>query len=201
MASISGITSCSNNIYSRPQSWSKRAMQRVINLFGGKEETLTIDSTRARSAIKWIGREISSPENRLILGATALLSQPFIDLHNKTINDETKKYAVARTIAKIVVGTTTGVIIRKGCIKFIDAFTKLPGTVPPDAKFKNLRQLLLPAVDKIDMTMLKQHKNALGTLFALAVMVFTNFLVDAPLTAKGTNFLMKHFGGKKNEQK
>lgn len=201
MSSVSRITSASNNLYSKPQSFSKRAMQRVINLFGGKERTFDIKSTKARSLVKWIGREISSPENRLILGVTALLSQPFIDLHNKTINEETKKYAVARTIAKIVVGTTTGVIIRKGCIKFIDAFTKLPETIKATDKLKNYRQLLLPVTESINPEMLKQHKNALGTLFALAVMVFTNFLVDAPLTAKGTNFLMKHFGGKTNEQK
>ena len=195
---ISGIAS---NIYVQKLPFRKRVGQFCLDLIGGKNGLVTFNSEKARKAINWIGREISSPENRLILGASALMTQPFIDLHNKTISDDTKKYAVARTVAKIIVGTTTGVLIRKGCIKFIDAFTQLPGTVRPNAKFKNLRQLLLPVTDIIDKDMLQQHKNALGSLLALAVMLFTNFLIDAPLTALGTNFITKHFGGKKNEQK
>ena len=94
MSTVSSITSATNNIYARPQSFGKRAMQRVLNLFGGKDELLTIENSKTIMAIEWIGREISSPENRLILGVTALLSQPFIDMHNKTISEDTKKYAV-----------------------------------------------------------------------------------------------------------
>ena len=179
----------------------ERFEQDALNLVGGKNRLYTVNNEKTVKAIEWIGREISSPENRLILGASALMTQPFIDLHNKTIDEKTKKYSVARTVAKIIVGTTTGVLIRKGCIKFIDAFTQLPSEVKPDAKFKNMRQLLLPVADIIDKDMLKQHKNALGSILALVVMLFTNFLIDAPLTALGTNFITKHFGGGKNEQK
>lgn len=199
MSSIK-ITGANNNLYMRPQTFGQRLAQHALDLFGGKDKLFTVKNPKAIKAIEWIGREISSPENRLILGVSALLTQPFIDMHNKTIDDETKKYAVARTIAKIIVGTTTGVLIRKGCIKCIDAFTQLPQNIKPDAKFKNLRQLLLPT-EKIVKDDLKRHKDAYGTLLALAVMVFTNFLVDAPLTALGTNFIVKHFGGKKNESK
>ena len=41
--------------------------------------------------------------------------------------------------------------------------------------------------------MLKIHKNSLSTVLALSVMVFTNFLADAPLTTKLSNFLITHY--------
>ena len=36
-----------------------------------------------------------------------------------------------------------------------------------------------------------QYRNAMGTVVALVVMMFTNFLIDAPLTKFLTNALVK----------
>lgn len=170
-----------------------------LNLCGGRNKTFTISNPKAIESIKWIGREISSPENRLILGITALASQPFIDAKNKTLDEEIKGVVIARTIAKIIVGTTTGVLIRKGCIKAIDLMATVPkkGITMP-----KIRQILLPAVQKIDLDILKQYKNTMGTLLGLGVMLFTNFLVDAPLTQLLTNVMVKakYGGGKKNAE-
>jgi hypothetical protein len=44
---------------------------------------VTVNYKRANKTIAWIGKKISSPQNRLILGVSALLSQPFIDLNKK----------------------------------------------------------------------------------------------------------------------
>ena len=170
----------------------QKITQTALNVCGGKSRVFTVNSPKAIKRIEWIGQNISSPENRLILGVTALMSQPFIDGTNKHVDEKTRKYSVARTIAKIIVGTTTGVIIRKGCIKAIDAFTTLK--VTPDMKFKKLRQCLLPVVEKIDLEQLEQHKNALGTLAGLAIMMYTNFAIDAPLTKWLTNIFSKKMG-------
>ena len=134
---------------------------------------------------------MSSAENRLILGASALMTQPFIDAANKDVDQETRRYSICRTVAKVIAGTVTGYTIRKLCIKSIDAFTKLPTEINPQAKFKKLRSSLLPTV-KHTAEELSQYKNALGTLMALGVMLFTNFLIDAPLT----KFLTNKFAGK-----
>ena len=44
---------------------------------------VTLDSNRTIKYVTRIGEVINSPEQRLILGATALATQPFIDLNNK----------------------------------------------------------------------------------------------------------------------
>ena len=160
----------------------------VTGTIAGAVPTLTVKGERANKFISWIGKNISSPENRLILGVSALMSQPFIDLGNKKVDEETRKVSAARTVAKIIAGTLTGVLVRKGCIKTIDAFSKLPSELSASTKYPWLRTLFTP--DSAIAGVLKDlthHKNALGTFLSLFVMTFTNFLIDAPLTKFLTN--------------
>jgi len=173
------------------RSFKNKASQFALNCIGGKNKSLTVTSDRAINSFDWIGKNLSSAENRLILGASALMSQPFIDAANKDVDDETRRYSICRTVAKILAGTFTGYTIRKLCIKSIDAFTKLPNEIKPEMKFKRLRSCLLPTI-KSTAEELAQYKNALGTLMALGVMVFTNFIIDAPLTKWLTNVFTGH---------
>ena len=162
---------------------------RIVSTFVSRIPQMTVKGERANKAIKWIGKNISSPENRFILGATALMSQPFIDLSNKKVDEDTRKVSAARTVAKIIAGTATGVLIRSGCIHAVNAFTKLPREIRPDMKFKTLRTLLTPS-EKVCKN-LAEYKNAMGTIIATVVMMFTNFLIDAPLTKFLTNTFVK----------
>lgn len=139
------------------------------------------------NAVKWAGQHISSPQNRLILGVTALMSQPFIDLYNRHVDDETKKVSAARTVAKIIAGTTTGFAVRYYTIKAVEAFTK-----KPDKAVKTLESLLFPkGIAHTTVKGMQQYKLALGTYISLGVMLFTNFLIDAPLTKLLTNIFVK----------
>ncbi len=160
----------------------------VTGAVAGAIPTVTIKGERANKIITWIGKNISSPENRLILGVTALMSQPFIDLHNRKVDEETRKVSAARTVAKIIAGTLTGVLVRKGCIKAIDAFSMLPSQITSKTKWPWLRTLFTPdsAISGV-LTDLTHHKNALGTFLSLFVMTITNFAIDAPLTKFLTN--------------
>lgn len=158
---------------------------KIVSTFVSRIPQMTVKGERANKAIKWIGKNISSPENRFILGATALMSQPFIDLSNKKVDEDTRKVSAARTVAKIIAGTATGVLIRSGCIHAVNAFTKLPREIRPDMNFKTLRTLLTPS-EKVCIN-LAEYKNAMGTIIATVVMMFTNFLIDAPLTKFLTN--------------
>ena len=133
--------------------------------------------------LKAAGRNISSAENRLILGATALMSQPFIDFFNRDIDNETRQVAVCRTIAKIVAGTTTGFAVRKGTIKLIQTCSKLPSKHTP-----KWQTIFTPKdIKKIDTDEFKQYQNTLGTYISLGAMMVTNFAIDAPLTKFLTN--------------
>lgn len=162
-----------------------RAANSVTQKVMNKTPGMTVSNKKVLDSLKWIGQKVSSPQNRLILGVTALMSQPFIDLSNKKVDEETRKVSAARTVAKIIAGTLTGVAIRYGCIKAIDAFTKLPHEIKPDMKFKNLRKLFVPT--EVVLENLNQYKKAIGTIISIAIMVVTNFLIDAPLTKFLTN--------------
>lgn len=157
--------------------------QRFLNILPNAEYS-------NKSGIKLVhdaGEKISSAEQRLILGATALMSQPFIDAHNRNVDENTRRVSVARTIAKIVAGTFTGFFIRKGCIKAIKAFSQLPGKNVP--KYKTI--FTPKDITKINSDEFIQYRNAMGTIVALVVMMFTNFAIDAPLTKFLTNKLVK----------
>ena len=138
-------------------------------------------SQKATNLIRNCATKIAGPENRLILGITALTSQPFIDYYNKNVDEETRKYSVCKTIAKILVGTTMGVIVRTLAIKYsanlirhIDVTKKLPDAL----RNPETRKIL---------------QNTIGDILGLGICVFSNFLIDAPLTKTGTNILVNKF--------
>ena len=183
------IGSISNSISQIP----RKINQGIVNIV----PEMTISNEKTLKGLKWVGEKVSSPENRLILGVTALMSQPFIDLNNKKVGEDTRKVSAARTVAKIIAGTTTGVLIRSGCIHAIDAFTKLPTEITPDMKFKKLRTLFTPSAGILKD--LNQYKKSLGTILSLGVMVVTNFLLDAPLTKFLTNKFVDRINSKKEQ--
>lgn len=183
IGSISNSVSC----------FSQTATQKIADVM----PRMTVKSEHINDAIVWVGKKVSSPQNRLILGVSALMSQPFIDLHNKKVDEDTRKVSAARTVAKIIAGTLTGVLIRSGCIHAINAFSKLPREIKPDMKFKKLRMLFTPS-EKFCAD-LDQYKKSLGTILSLFIMVFTNFAIDAPLTKFLTNKFIDRINAKKQE--
>lgn len=166
----------------------------VVNLYNSVQQkvldklpNIECTSSKATKFFKSTGENISSAEQRLILGASALMSQPFIDAHNRNVDEKTRKVSVARTIAKIIAGTTTGFIIRKGCIVGIKALSQ-----PISKGIKKYRTFFTPNnVKDVNTDAFMQYRNAMGTIVALVVMMFTNFAIDAPLTKFLTNKLVK----------
>ena len=147
---------------------------------GGISSALRSAKQRAMNAVpdmelsgntNWInkaGEKISSAEQRLILGASALMSQPFIDAHNRNVDEKTRKVSVARTIAKIIAGTATGFAIRKGCIKAIKAMSQ-----PRGANVPKWKSFFTPKdITKTNTDAFMQYRNAMGTVVALVVMMF-----------------------------
>lgn len=175
---------CMSNLGINPNfNYAQRAKKWVFD----KMPSLEFKNPGIIRSIKWIGQNISSPQNRVILGATALMSQPFIDLHNRNVNEETRKVSAARTVAKIIAGTTTGFLVRHYCIKAVNAFSKDP------AEAENfLQSIFFPkGIAKTSVKGMIKYRKALGTYASLAVMLFTNFAIDAPLTKFLTNIFVK----------
>lgn len=159
------------------------AANRIIKII----PSVTFSNKKVTGVLKWAGQHLSSPpSNRFILGVSALMSQPFIDLNNRRVDEKTRKVSAARTIAKIVAGTTTGVIIRWLCFKATKSMS-----MKPSKSTGFLRSLLYPKnTPKVTVKGLTHHKMFLGHLLSLGVMMFTNFAIDAPLTISLTNKLL-----------
>ena len=170
---------------------------KIISTIAGKIPEHKFNGERSEKFLNWFGRNISTPENRLIIGVTALASQPFIDLYNKDVDEKTRVVSCARTIGKIVAGTITGVGVRAGFMKLTRNYSEL-GTVGT----KTIKKLFTPPNAPEKMTYAyKQYQNAMGMLLAIGAMLFTNFAVDVPLTNFLTNRLTKSFLGKSKEGK
>lgn len=153
---------------------------------------IVIKSQAVQNFINKSGKIIRSPEQRLILGVTALATQPVIDLTNKRVDEDTRVLSCCRTIAKIIAGTTSGVVVRAGCNALIEHFSKGNRILSP------LRSGRLKNIDPIQ---LKNYANTLGSVAAIGVMLFTNFIWDGPVTKKLTNLIYNKAAKKEPEVK
>ena len=168
---------------------------------------MIISNEKVKSGLNWAGKALHAPEQRIILGATALATQPFIDLNNKDVDEETRKISAARTIAKIIAGTTVGVIVRYAGIwaanryskfekVFADTDKKIIEKIIPDKKNGFLtpafaKNTIFPISDAELAKRMTRYRKAMGTLLATIAMVATNFLCDAPLTKYLTKVFQK----------
>lgn len=168
---------------------------------------INIKGRRFADFLTYVNDKVSSPEQRLLMGITALFSQPIIDINNKRVNEETRLMSFSRTLAKIIVGTTVGVLVRRQCIKLANKLTKITKECSSidTTKFTATpirKTILFP--DKVENCTDDKYRtyiNSLGTVLGIGVSLVTNFLIDAPLTQLLTNFFYKNIknGGAKND--
>lgn len=159
---------------------------------------MIINNKNVKACLDFAGKNLYAPEQRWILGATALATQPVIDLKNKNVDEDTRMMSVARTMAKIVAGTLVGVGVRYAGIKFIKHFSKYETILNENKDLvlgvygKKGRDFFVPLfagknkLQAISPEKLEKKFNlytkALGTFVATVAMIFTNFVLDAPLT-------------------
>lgn len=162
--------------------------------FQGKN-LITLGNTGEKT-FNWLGSK-STPFNRGVIGLFAFATQPWIDLFNKDVDEDTRKAAFRRTCAKIVVGTATGITVRMLCIKAMEKFTRTTDELAKAGlKPTKWNQALIPSNIPLkkfeDMSrFVSKHRNAMGTFAALLVMMIT----DPPLT----RFMTNYFNKKKQE--
>jgi hypothetical protein len=156
--------------------------QKILDIFSTKtlkDDFQTIRKMQERDA------QMSNPAiNRGIMGATAIILQPPIDANNKAVDKETRRMSVCRTVAKIIVGTLVGIMVRGSSHKLISKMTDI------EAKGKYSRKLIPKKyfeTFKNNPTLLKNYRSALSTGLAILAMCITNFAIDAPLTVYLTN--------------
>ena len=136
---------------------------------------------------------INSWQQRLALGVSAMVIQPMIDMSNKNVDTKTRSTSAKRSLAKGFAGMLTGIIFRGGCMKAVEVWLKNEKTAEKLAKItaeNKTEEAISRAKDFIkNQGGAKQYAAVIGTIAALGVMMFTNFLIDAPLTNWITNKL------------
>jgi len=143
-----------------------------------------------------LGQALASPHwNRVALGVAAMTFQPCIDYFNPKVDRDTAESSALRTVAKITVCTSVGFIIRGLSYKLVNKFAN--GSAKEGSTLLTPKEILEESNKLIRDNKVKLHKNTLSTLVALAVMVFTNFLIDAPLTTFFANKLISKHNSKK----
>ncbi|MBE7703014.1 MAG: hypothetical protein E7Z89_03065 [Cyanobacteria bacterium SIG28] len=191
---IQPITQNNISSYGSPTPPNNNGVRRFIN--NTKQKVLDILPNKTlkgdqNNIDKWnkISDKISRPaENKIIVGTSALILQPTIDMCNHKVDKETKKVSILRTISKILAGTIVGLIVRGGSYKLVQEMTKIDGV-------RKYSQSLL-AKDFIEEfknnpQKLKNYINAVSNITAIAAMCITNFAVDAPFTKYLTNKFCK----------
>ncbi len=167
-----------------------RVKQAMIDVI---PEATIKESAKKIELWKKIDDIISRPaQNRAIMGATALITQPAIDYCNHKVDDETRRVSRNRTIAKIIAGTCVGIVVRGSCYKLVKMMTDPKGA----SKFSKAFIPKAHLNEALDVPkFLKNHTNACSSLAAVLAMCFTNFAIDAPLTV----YLTNKFNGKRAE--
>ncbi len=164
---------------------------------------MIVNNKHLINAVEWAGKKINSPQQRFILGLTAIAIQPVIDFTNKNVDRDTREVSAARTSAKIIAGTSVGVLVRWACIKAVNAFSgydiKTEGSKVVKILKKSKKDIFTPTLARLadDVTvdnfkhLYGNHVKNLGSILATIVMIGTNFLVDVPLTVLLTNKFTK----------
>jgi len=145
-------------------------------------------SPGVQNAVKRLGK-ISGAEQRLIMGIFALSTQPLIDYKNKNVDEQTRKFSVARTVVKIIVGTTVGTLVRLGTVA---AARKLVFS----GKLKPQKSEIAHS-----LTRLNDFAKTVGTFLGVLAVVVTNFALDMPLCKLGMDLVVKKFNLQPGEDK
>ena len=177
----------SNNVAMMGWNWKSFTSSIKQKVLDAAPESTIKDGVKRVERWKKFDETISKPaENRLIMGATALITQPVIDYNNHKVDEETRRVSRNRTIAKILAGTTVGMVVRGSCYNIVKKMTDIRGKgkystclLPKDKTY--LQEFLR------DGKLLKYYRSALSTAVAILAMCFTNFAIDAPLTVYLTN--------------
>ena len=170
----------------------KRIQHKILDAF--PEHTIK-DGGRKYKNWEKADKFLSKPaENRLIMGATAGVTQPVIDSLNTRVDEETREVSICRTFAKILAGTFVGILVRGSCYNMVVKMTN-------PKSLKRISKALLPTINlsKLinDEKLLNNYRSALSTSIAVGVCSFTNFILDAPFTI----FLTNYFNDKRLEAK
>lgn len=120
---------------------------------------------------------INGWQNRAVYGVTALLSQPYFDFKNPSVDKTTQQYSLVKTLVKIAVGTAVGIAFRV-------PFQRLGQHLYKQGAFKTQK----PALKNLDET---KFKNCIGNVFSIIGAVIGILSVDIFISDKLLSYFNK----------
>lgn len=117
--------------------------------------------------------DMSPSMQRLVIGATGIVSHTTIDALNPLVDEDTRKYAAVRSAVKMFICTASGVMTREIGQKLGEYAVKTGKLIPP-----------------ADMSKVA-FASSVGKIFAIIGAVVSIFIIDVPFINKLMNFVMK----------
>ena len=108
--------------------------------------------------------KINGWQNRAIYGAVALISQPYFDYKNPSVDKTTQKYSLVKTLIKIGVGAGVGIAFRVPFQKIGENLYKKGGFNSQKSALKNIDE--------------QRFKSCVGNVFAIIGAVIGIISVD-----------------------
>lgn len=131
-------------------------------------------------------------KQRAALGAAALLFQPIIDYCNPMTDEKTRKFSVLKTVVKAIVGTTTGMIIRKAGIKYVEHLLNNPQKLYSKIKDPKFKEKLDEIIKNKETK--KKFSDNLGTAVGLIGVAIGDFTFDMPIAKHSIQFAANALG-------
>lgn len=133
---------------------------------------------------------ISTPQQRMLVGGSALILHPIIDLNNKKVDKRTRETSASRSMSRAIIGTISGIAVRSLCNNAGDKLSKSKNPA-----------LAIDALKNADSAQLKRYGVVLGSILSLLALSVTNFIFDVPLINKYQNLINEKVFNNKPQDK
>lgn len=179
----------------------------VFIFTGSIRVPMIIINKKIEKFINYAGKNLNAPQQSIIMGATALVFQPYINRKNNRLDQDTKDMAVARSIGKNIAGNFFDFVTRVGAffavvklsnyktndVKNDEDIVKelIPKNQKKDIFTPNLGNKFAPRSKREFLKDYKSYRLAMGALLATGVAVFIKTTVELPLTKKLTDIFYK----------
>ena len=127
--------------------------------------------------------QITPTTQKLLIGATGLISHTTIDALNPYVSKETRKYSAVRSAVKMFIGTLSGIITRQ-LGQNLGKWAVNAGKVKVPAGITKL-----------------EYASCVGKVFAIAGAISSIFIIDIPFINKALNLIMEKFFNTKTPSK
>lgn len=177
---------------------------------------MIIRNTGLEKFINYSGKKINAPQQAVIMGVTSVILVPYVNKHNKHVDQDTRDMAVARAIGKNAAGNALDYFTRIAAIFAVgklssykinktpnedDLVTEIsPKSLKKDIFAPNMKEKFTPTPKGEFLKDYKSYRIAMGALLATGMALFIKSTIELTLTKKITDYFYKKQKAKENTE-